>query len=185
MHTLYVCSHDVCMHAHNTDKHSCTLNLYTFIHVPTYTHAQCICIQPLYMYTSTHKLILPRYTHARCVCMQPLYMCTSTHKLIYTHPHQVHCTCVSSYMHIHAPCTCMQSLYIYKSTHKLILPIYRCTMYIYTATTGWQRLIGCFKSQVIFRKRATNYRAVLRKMTCKDKASYDSTPPCIYVYIHT
>jgi len=32
--------------------------------------------------------------------------------------------------------------------------------------------------QVIFRKRATNYRALLRKMTCKDKASYGSSPPC-------
>jgi len=46
------------------------------------------------------------------------------------------------------------------------------------ATTGWQRLIGCLKLQVIFRKRATNYRALLRKMTCEAKASYDSTPPC-------
>jgi len=27
-------------------------------------------------------------------------------------------------------------------------------------------------------KRATNYRALRRKMTYKDKASYDSTPPC-------
>jgi len=44
--------------------------------------------------------------------------------------------------------------------------------------TGWRRLIGCLKLQVIFRKRATNYRALLRKMTYKDKASYDSTPPC-------
>jgi len=32
--------------------------------------------------------------------------------------------------------------------------------------------------QVIFRKRATNYRALLRKMTQKDKAFYDSMPPC-------
>ena len=45
-------------------------------------------------------------------------------------------------------------------------------------TTGWRRLIGCLKLQVIFRKRATNCRALLRKMTYKDKASYDSTPPC-------
>jgi len=29
-----------------------------------------------------------------------------------------------------------------------------------------------------FRERATNYRAFLREMTCKDKASYDSTLPC-------
>ena len=43
---------------------------------------------------------------------------------------------------------------------------------------GWRRPIGCLKLQVIFRKRATNYRALLRKMTYKDKASYDSSPPC-------
>ena len=48
----------------------------------------------------------------------------------------------------------------------------------HTFTTGWRRLIGCLKLQVIFRKRATNYRALLRKMTYEDKASYDSTPPC-------
>jgi len=38
--------------------------------------------------------------------------------------------------------------------------------------TEWQRPIGCLKLQVIFRKRATMYRALLRKLTCKDKASY-------------
>jgi len=38
--------------------------------------------------------------------------------------------------------------------------------------------IECLKLQVIFRKRATKYRALLRKMTCKDKASYGSWPPC-------
>jgi len=43
---------------------------------------------------------------------------------------------------------------------------------------GWRRPIGCFKLQVIFRKRAINYRALLRKMTYKDKASYGSSPPC-------
>jgi len=29
-----------------------------------------------------------------------------------------------------------------------------------------------------FCKRATNYRALLRKITTEDRASYDSTPPC-------
>ena len=42
----------------------------------------------------------------------------------------------------------------------------------------WRRPIGCLKLQDIFRKRATNYRALLRKMTCEGKASSDSTPPC-------
>ena len=44
--------------------------------------------------------------------------------------------------------------------------------------TGWRRLIGCLKLQVNFRKSATKYRALFRKMTYKDKASYDYTPPC-------
>jgi len=47
--------------------------------------------------------------------------------------------------------------------------------------TGWWRHIGCLKLQIIFRKRATNHRALLRKLTCEDKASYDSTPPCIII----
>jgi len=44
--------------------------------------------------------------------------------------------------------------------------------------TGWRRCIGCLKLQFAFRKRATIYRAVLRKETYKDKASYASLPPC-------
>jgi len=46
------------------------------------------------------------------------------------------------------------------------------------STTGWRRLIGCLKLQVISRKRATNCRALLHKMTYEDKASYGSSPPC-------
>jgi len=34
--------------------------------------------------------------------------------------------------------------------------------------------------QVILHKRATNYRALLQKMTHEDKAFYESTPPCIH-----
>ena len=42
--------------------------------------------------------------------------------------------------------------------------------------TGWRRCIGCLKLQVCFHKRATNYRALLWKMTYEDKASYASWP---------
>ena len=48
----------------------------------------------------------------------------------------------------------------------------------------WRRLIKCLKSQVVFRKRATNHRACLREMTYKDKTSYDSTPPCNMTHSH-
>ena len=54
----------------------------------------------------------------------------------------------------------------------------RCSVLTKEIITGWRRLIGCHKLQVIFRKRATNFRALLRKMTNENKASYDSTPPC-------
>jgi len=36
----------------------------------------------------------------------------------------------------------------------------------YMSATGWRSVIRCLKSQIIFRNRATNYRALLRKMTC-------------------
>ena len=49
--------------------------------------------------------------------------------------------------------------------------------YLPCAATGWRRPIGCLKLQVIVRKRANFNRALLRKMTYNDKASYDSTPP--------
>jgi len=61
--------------------------------------------------------------------------------------------------------------------------------------TGGRRPIGCLKLQVIFRKKATNYRAFLRMITYTDKASYGSLPPCsvnsimqlshIHIWIYT
>jgi len=44
--------------------------------------------------------------------------------------------------------------------------------------TGWRRLIGSPELQITFHKRATKYRSLLRKMTYKDKGSYESSPPC-------
>ena len=46
--------------------------------------------------------------------------------------------------------------------------------------TGWRRLIGSPKLQVIFHKRTTKYRSLLRKTTYKDKGSYESSPPCTH-----
>ena len=43
---------------------------------------------------------------------------------------------------------------------------------------SWRRLIGSPKLQIIFHKRATKYRSLLRKMTYKDNGSYESSPPC-------
>ena len=43
-----------------------------------------------------------------------------------------------------------------------------------TLDTGWRRLIGSPKLQIIVHKRATKYRSLLRKMTYKDKGSYET-----------
>jgi len=47
--------------------------------------------------------------------------------------------------------------------------------------TGWRRLTGSFKLQIIFHKRATKHGSLLRKMTYKDEGSYESLPPCIHI----
>jgi len=44
--------------------------------------------------------------------------------------------------------------------------------------TGWRRLMGSRKLQIIFHNRATKYRSLLQKMTYKDQGSYESSPPC-------
>ena len=70
--------------------------------------------------------------------------------------------------------------------HTHIRDLYTCnthTPYLYTCDTGWRRLIGSPKLQIIFHKRATKYRALLRKMTYKNKGSYESSPPCNYIYV--
>ena len=51
--------------------------------------------------------------------------------------------------------------------------------------TGWRRLIGSPKLQIIFHKRATKYRSLLRKMTYKDKGSYESSPPYTTIVLFT
>ena len=45
-------------------------------------------------------------------------------------------------------------------------------------STGWRRLVGSPKLQIISHKRATKYRSRLQKMTYRDKGSHESSPPC-------
>ena len=47
-------------------------------------------------------------------------------------------------------------------------------------STGWRKPIGFRKLQVIFRKKAADYRALLQKMKCGDMACYGSSPPCTH-----
>ena len=44
----------------------------------------------------------------------------------------------------------------------------------------WLRFIDWFVLWVCFCKLANDYRALLQEITCKDKASYGSAPPCTH-----
>ena len=73
-------------------------------------------------------------------------------------------------------------IYIHTYSYTYTYIIYLCSENVnasyVTYDTGRRRPIGCLKLLVIFRKRATNHRALLWKMTCEDKASCVTRPPC-------
>jgi len=99
--------------------------------------------------------------------MQPLTACAAIH--CYTLPYTATHTATHVATHT-TPCS-----------HTLRVLQYTTTRY----QTGQRRPTGCLRHpatlQVIFRKRATNYRTLLRKMTCKDDSSYGSSPSCTVV----
>ena len=82
---------------------------------------------------------------------------------------------MNSYMNVHMNL----HLHIYECAGdmKVHIRMYECAGDTYMCT-GWRRLIGSPKLQIIFHKRATTYRSLFRKMTYKDRASYGSSPPC-------
>ena len=51
-------------------------------------------------------------------------------------------------------------------------------MYVYTWVVKGAVPLQGGELQIVFHKRATKYRALLLKMTYKDKGSYESSPPC-------
>jgi len=95
--------------------------------------------------------------------------------LIYHTPAKMKCLHVAS----------LRAVFFYKLT----VAIPRMQVFLFSVAslifTGWRRLTGCQRLQVVSCKRATNYRALLRKMTCQDTASYGSSPPCIGVGVET
>ena len=108
------------------------------------------------------------------------YMCPHIY-LIDMRPHIYHITRMCTYI----GCTCPHIYYI--CTYIGDTQIHIDQIYVdltHTYHTVWRRLIGSPKLQIILHKRATKCRSLLRKMTYKDKASYESSPPCIKMCPH-
>ena len=67
---------------------------------------------------------------------------------------------------------------VYSRKEYLYIEMFFCKLLL-PPDTGWRRLIGSLKLQIIFHKRATKYRPLLWKMTYEDKWSYGFLPPFI------
>jgi len=169
----------------HTHLHTCTCKrvvyaptnepLYTHIHITllyTYTYHPAPTNEPLYIYISHIYISLC----TRQATRQSSPPCTRHH------PVQGH---VSIYTYVlgdpltpmYLPCTGWRRLpYSLPCTGWRRLP---CSL----PCIGWRRLIGSPKLQIIFHKRATRYRSLLRKTTYKDMGSYGSSPPCMYAHI--
>ena len=150
------------------------LYTHTRIHTYTHTHVQSKALHEVRAwfvdvrectYTYTRTLIDP---HPR------VHTYTYTHIRTYTNIHTSVEACVYA--------KCMYVIFFHIYIHTSIIHTHsRTHIYMHTRVeecTGWRRLIGSPKLQIIFHKRATKYRSLLWKTTYKDKGSYESSPPC-------
>ena len=108
-------------------------------------------------YTNSRYFVCVTYTNEQNLCVYNIHMSVSSH-------------------FVDLLCVC--------NTH---MSVFLHSVELLCICTGWRRLIGSFKLQIIFHKRATKYRSFLRKMTYKDKGSYESSPLCnthMSVFLH-
>jgi len=165
--------------------------------------AACQCIYAFIYIHVCVKLHVYRYVWIMYECTHEIYHSNvfiwgftmarlfkrELHFSVYMHTYIYICVCV--WLHIYRYVRIMYEC-IYKLYHSNVF-IWGFTMarpfdVFQKRATGWRGLIGSLKLQIIFHKRATKYRSLLRKMTCKDKGSYESSPPCTsqsaYAYIY-
>ena len=151
----------MCTHTH---KH---IHTYVCTHTEEYAYAY-ICIHTnMYAHTYAHV-----YIHIHTCKYVWLYLCMC----IYKYCKMSHVICMNGTCHIYE---CVTSwiknrchIWMCHFTHIDSQSLAECvTAYIRIRR---RRLIESLKLQIIFRKTATKYRSLLRKMTYKDKGSYES-----------
>jgi len=122
--------------------------------IHVYIHTYIYVYKYIYAYVYTYIYIY--------ICIF-IYICMYMYTYIYTHIH-IH---ISMYI-------CIQ-LFFGKVARRDTAP---------GNSFRVAKTIRCPELQFIFRKRAPNYRAPMRKMTYKDKASYGFLPPFTAKYQH-
>ena len=158
-------------HTHTHKYTRTSTHTHTHAHTPTHTHALSL--------SHTHVIVvLP------CIQMH-------AHIANYAvHPREKKCARMRAckhypqayiHTHTHARTYKYQSIQIYP----LLLHVksHQITDASLDAPchTGWRRSIGALSCRSFSPNRPTNYRALSRKMTYKDKASYGSSPFCTIV----
>jgi len=148
-----------------------TIHLWVQFYLYLCLYVWCICIYThtyIYIHIRIHML---KETPLAC----PFTLLAGNGICVYMY---IYVWCIYIYMHTYENTLVRIPTHIQEKT-LLHVPLYSWQG-IYT---GWRRLIGSLKLQIIFHKRATKYRSLLRKMTYKDKGSYESSPPCTYIRI--
>jgi len=119
-----------------------------------------------------------------------VYLCINIHRSTYIHIHVHICIYIHIYVMLRSVLQCVAVCCRWlQFTWQPLRNVSTVLANICTAilslnikqwlhSTGWRRLIGSLKLQIISHKRATKYKSLLRKMTYKDKGSYESSPPC-------
>ena len=108
-----------------------------------------------------------------CAIHHSVYVCTDTH--VHTHTHTYTHTCCCRDMESGLGVATMGS-----HTQLCVTPqntLFNNNEQLTHPDTRWSRPIGCLQSQVSFRRRAINSRALFQEMTYKYKAYYGSSQP--------
>jgi len=119
-----------------------------------------ICMRTISTYIELYMNIYFSYIYSQVLTLMCLSICTWLYMYIFIYMRYSSHTYMYSQVQI-------ERHRIYIRSHLMCL------------ATGWRRLTGCLKLQVIFRKRATYSRALFLKMAYEDKSSYDSASLCI------
>jgi len=149
-----------------------------FIYIFTYSYIY-ICL-----YTCTYRymymFICIRFCFVlQCIVTAFSWWGSTTHFLTLTHTHtHIHMFCFVKRPHSHS----LSHTHNGEARRLNTLALWFHSFVWYRVTKSHS--MPC-KLQVKFRKRATNYSALLQKMTSKDKASHGTLPPCTYVVCDT